>query len=240
MPNLKAFARMTALRRLTLDGPVRSLEGIQGLRALEYLFLDTPAVKELSPLAGLPALAEVRIDQPRKLEDPSALGALPALRYLRYRAGTMTRLGSIPTIGFLRDHQALETLELIDTAIADGDLEPLATIPRLRFAGFAGRYASMPELKARIGHDDRGPEPPYRQLPTGTWSILRDVAALLDVEDNFDAEERVRALLDPEVAARLTFDSEPDMLGITAKREADIQAAAAAIATAAFKGNASV
>jgi hypothetical protein len=227
--NLEALAKLAALRRLTLEGPVKSLEGIQGMRRLESLFLISRTLVDLAPLAGLPALAEVRIEQPRKLQDPSALGALPALRHLRYRAGTMTRLGTIPTIGFLRDHPRLETLELIHTAVADGDLSPLATLPRLQLARFAGHYASIPELTARIGHDDRGPAPPYRRLKTGQWSILRDVAPLLDVDDNFDAEERVRAALDPAVAARLTFDSEPDMLGIIAASEADIQAAAAAI-----------
>jgi hypothetical protein len=230
--NLKAFSRLTALRRLKLDGPVKSLEGIEGMRELEHLFLYGPRMTDFAPLAGLPALAEVRIDHPRKLEDPSALGALPALRYLRFRAGTMTRLGWIPSIGFLRDHPRLETLELIDTAIADGDLEPLTTLPRLQFAGFAGQYASIPELKARVGNDGRGPEPPYRRLETGSWSILRDVTPLLDADDNFEAEERVRALLDPEIAARLTFDSEPDMLGILATTEEDIRAAAAAIEAA--------
>jgi hypothetical protein len=74
-----------------------------------------PRVTDLAPLAALPELAEVRIDHPRKLDDPSALGALPALRKLRYRAGTMTRLGFVPSIGFLRGHPRFEVLELIDT-----------------------------------------------------------------------------------------------------------------------------
>ena len=50
----------------------------------------------------------------------------------------MTRQGTIPTIGFLRDHPRLEVLELIHRAVADGDLQPLETLPRLQFAGFAG------------------------------------------------------------------------------------------------------
>jgi hypothetical protein len=227
--NLKALSKLAVLRRLTLEGPVKSLEGIQGMQRLEYLFLTSRSLVDLAPLAGLPALAEVRIEQPRKLQDPSALGALPALRHLRYRAGTMTRLGTIPTIGFLRDHPRLEVLELIHTAVADGDLQPLETLPRLQFAGFAGEYAHVPELQARIGWDRGGPAPPYRLLKTGQWSILRDVAPLLDVDDNFDAEERVRAAIDPAIAKRLIFDSEPDMLGIVATSEADIRAAAAAI-----------
>ena len=39
----------------------------------------------------------------------------------------------------------------------------------------------------------------------------------------------MRAAIDPAVAERLIFDSEPDMLGIVATSEADIRAAAAAI-----------
>ena len=39
----------------------------------------------------------------------------------------------------------------------------------------------------------------------------------------------MRAAIDPAVAKRLIFDSEPDMLGIVATSEADIRAAAAAI-----------
>jgi hypothetical protein len=39
----------------------------------------------------------------------------------------------------------------------------------------------------------------------------------------------VRAALDPAAAERLSFDSEPDMLGIIDASEADIRAAAAAI-----------
>ena len=162
--NLKALSTLAVLRRLTLEGPVKSLEGIQGMQRLEYLFLTARSLVDLAPLAGLPALAEVRIEQPRKLQDPSALGALPALRDLRYRAGTMTRQGTIPTIGFLRDHPRLEVLELIYTAVADGDLQPLETLPRLQFARFAGEYAHVPELQARIGWDRRGPAPAYRLL----------------------------------------------------------------------------
>jgi hypothetical protein len=59
----------------------------------EGLGLVDVSPANLKALSTLAALAEVRIEQPRKLQDPSALGALPALRHLRYRAGTMTRLG---------------------------------------------------------------------------------------------------------------------------------------------------
>jgi hypothetical protein len=38
----------------------------------------------------------------------------------------------------------LEVLELIDTAVADGDLSPLETLPRLQFAGFAGESVVDP------------------------------------------------------------------------------------------------
>ena len=107
LPDLRAFTRLTALRRMELAAwELESLDGIGELRALEYVRLCTPLVTDLAPLAELPLLAELRIDRGRRLADVSTLATLPALRRLQVSDAPPT------TIRWLRDHLHLEQLEL--------------------------------------------------------------------------------------------------------------------------------
>ena len=52
--NLKALSKLAALRRLTLEGPVKSLEGIQGMQRLEYLFLTSRSLVDRPRSPGFP------------------------------------------------------------------------------------------------------------------------------------------------------------------------------------------
>jgi hypothetical protein len=64
------------------------------------------------------------------------------------------------------------------------------------------------------------------------WSIFQDIAGLLGVETNDEAEARVIAALyaeAPEVAERAEFDTEADAFGVRCDEEADIRLIAALI-----------
>lgn len=128
--SLKGCAALTSLRGLPRlsDGTsalyleempaLASLEGIEAAADIETLSMDTTGVTDLSGLAPLKALAEVRVTDCKALKDVRALGALPtlararfyncrnlqhlpavwgaALRDLELKEGAFTSLGQLP------------------------------------------------------------------------------------------------------------------------------------------------
>lgn len=236
---LRAFEGWGRLQRLRISGRgLKSIDGMEHFVSLESLFLYRTGVVDLSPLAGLARLADVRLDHPDRVGDFSPLGALPALRSLRIDLAPISGVGSVPTIGFLRGSERLERLWL-DAEIEDRDLSPLFELPALREVAVYG------ELRAQVAElQRRRPElqihwgPPlqaegvwlgsvrYCELSTGEWSIFQDMMELLGVESNIEAEGRVKGAIsdhDLELFGRLDFDSEPDALGVSAPTEADIR-----------------
>ena len=249
LASLKRFGGWSGLRRLHLDGRgLKSLAGAEAFGALESVFLYRTGVRDLAPLAGLPALSTVRLDHPHPDIDLAALGALPELRELRIDMLTISSTGSLPSLRFLRGARSLERLVLQGVEIADADLSPLHELDRLRVVDLFGSYggqvddlrASLPAARiasvSPVAED--GPAAAvgpirYRRLDTGRWSIFQDVSDLLGTRSNIEADGAVRGALrdeDPALLERLELDSEPDALAITAEREDDIRRAAEIVA----------
>jgi hypothetical protein len=62
------------------------------------------------------------------------------------------------------------------------------------------------------------------------WSLFQDLTGLLGTETNYDAEERIRKVIeqnDPVLAKALEYDTEADNVSINAKGREDILGAAA-------------
>jgi hypothetical protein len=209
LSNLKAFARWRALRWLCIDGRrLKGLDGIDALESLEYLRLYRPGVRSLAPLSGHPALTELRLHHPDRVEDWSTL-SLPALTTLFIE---LPDNGRLPSLRFLRGLPALEHVEFSGQPVADGDLSPLMELPRLRYTSFYGDYGdgAIEALRAAQPQAKIQWVPPWTTSapPADPGAIFEDLTTRLDVDTNHEAEDLIRGRLQPDIAARLDFDSE--------------------------------
>lgn len=83
LTNLRAWRSWSRLRALTLTGSgVGSLAGMEAFTALERLRLVMMGIDDLSPLAGLPRLAEIELTGLAHVRDLGPLRTLPSLRRL--------------------------------------------------------------------------------------------------------------------------------------------------------------
>lgn len=158
---------LTHLIARNVDQPF--LEEIGCLTQLERLELEWPMVaKDLSPLLALPKLRFLNIDSPRHISSFASLLELPSLRTL-----ILTDAKSMEDLRWLSDANALEVVGIeggtfatqkipslaplaglselkaflgVSTAVADQDLQPLATCPKLEFLGIA-RVASKEQFE---------------------------------------------------------------------------------------------
>ncbi|HEY0782027.1 MAG TPA: hypothetical protein VGE98_06230 [Thermoanaerobaculia bacterium] len=251
LANLRALHTWTRLRALTLTGSgIRGLSGMEAFRALERLRLVMLPVDDLSPLSGLPRLAEIELTGLLRARDLEPLGTLPSLRRLRIeRAGIEDRdIVHVETLRPLAAAPALEELVLQATVVNDGDLRPLADLPALRRVEVFGELADAVAALRRFRPDlqliwkpgskplpgvEVGPvllHPANEQIPV--WWMREDLTQLFGVPTNADAEALLREALaaeDPALLARLRFDTEGDAVMVEAEREGDLRAVARAI-----------
>jgi Leucine-rich repeat (LRR) protein len=245
MTNLRPFRQLARLRELSLMGRLKSLDGIEALTALEDVWLRGRVVRDLTPLAELPRLSRLTLIYPDAVNDFGLLGRLAGLRQLELMLGDDTDSGRLPSIGFLSSLAQLEELRLFNVDIEDRRLDPLFELPSLRRVHLTGNVGPnvddlrrrRPELDLEIhmvgdpeGRVHVGPvhyEPPFDGV--GRWAIYQSLADLLGVEANVQAESRIRAELlrrDPQLLARIQFDSEAGAVGVYAASESDIRAVA--------------
>ena len=149
-----AVGALPSLRRLALRVPrTRSLEALRGHAGIEIFAMDFGGVRDLSPLADLPRLRGLELDQVRKLDtgdlDPIgdctgleavSLGALRNVESLRalarrpaatLRMLLLERLTGLTTLADLTACERLEELGLYDSRPADRRLDVLLECPRL-------------------------------------------------------------------------------------------------------------
>lgn len=190
LSNLEVFAGLEKLRFLHVNGRrLRSLDGIERLRALEYLYLYRPGVSDIAPIAGLPRLSRVRLEGADRVLDFSPLRDLPVLEWAHV---------------LFHDH---------------------CDLPQPDLPGVALHWLKPWQRRADIEVGEIA----IVRLEDGTWSIFQDVTDLLGVQTNHEAEDRVRAAMDPALRERVEFDSEGSALAISAASETDIRAAALAV-----------
>ncbi|HUQ83197.1 MAG TPA: hypothetical protein VM076_18740 [Gemmatimonadaceae bacterium] len=241
--NLRAFARWTRVRRVSLgNAGIKSLDGLQAFRELEHLHCFLLRVDDLSPLAGLPRLREITFTGLENAHDLTPLGTLPALARLHIaQAGIDYRsIVHVHSIVPLANAQALEELTMHYTIIDDGDASPLAALPKLRRVTLYGELghtvealrAARPDVAVAWSAPLNAPGEKvgvvYVRPPVdgnARWWISEDLTKLLSTSTNADAERRLVHTLrseNPELLARLEFDTEASAVYALAPSRADI------------------
>jgi len=240
---LTAFARWEGLRELWLSGRgLRSIEGIGAMKSLDSLGLQVTGVRDLAPLAAAQHLRRLVLGNPDRVDDLSPIAALRHLRSLEISMGTVATIGRLPSVAFVRGLDELEVFELRGGVVADGRLEPLFDLPRLKRVWLLGDYGDqLAELRRRR------PELVVENVPAtlterrateigavrvehleedGVWSISQDLTGALSVSDNFKAEELIRRELrkrEPGLLERLDLDADADFVAITGPEEKDLR-----------------
>jgi len=248
MTNLRAYKGLTSLRELRLMGRMKSLDGIEALRGLETLWLRGYVVRDLTPLAALPNLHDLTLTYTDAVTDYAPIGSLKNLRRFELTLGNITDQAPLSSIGFLAGLDELEEVIIQNVALADPRLDPLFALPRLRRVRLTGRAGpDVDDLRRRrpdleidayligepAGRVHVGPihyDPPIEGLER--WWIYQDVHDLLRTPTNDAAERALRRRLkdaDPDLLARLEFDTESGAIGIYASTETDIRAVAEAL-----------
>ena len=249
LANLKPFKAWRKVRSLALSGRgVRSLEGIEALESLEELFLGGTGIRNLQPLAEAKNLRLLKLSHCDRVEDFSPIGELKNLRSVVIRLGNISTTAHVSNIRFLAGLDRLEEFELRGVVIDDGRLDVLFDLPKLRRVMLLGKFGhQMERLRRHKPGCDIEVTPPaaesavesiqagfvtIRKYEEGPWSIFQDLTDLLNVENNFVADTKIRQTIkgqDADLLHRLKFDPDADFVSITAKTEADIQRVAQVI-----------
>lgn len=142
------LAMLSSLASLVFkDYPrVRSLDGIEDMPWLAELGVHL--AKNLEDISALqhshsPVLEILQLSSCRKVADIGAVASCPSLRFFEF-----SDCGEIPTVAPLADLDRLEDLYLYGTTkIVDGDLGPIARLPRLQDLRIQNRRGYSPPVK---------------------------------------------------------------------------------------------
>lgn len=132
---LDAAACQTQLLSLTVKwGPYSDLSAIAGLPLLRELRLrGATKVVDLSPLTALLSLELLELDQVVSVSDPSPLSSMTNLASLAFGNAYMgsEALVKVDDLEWLRPLVSLRTAELLHVKLARPDLSPLLDLPQL-------------------------------------------------------------------------------------------------------------
>ena len=152
-PSLDPLASNRELRTIRMkDRPaVTTLEGIHQFGILEHLDLSLAPLGSLSPLVeAAPTLQKLEFESCKNIHDLRGIERLGAL--------TSINMGDCGELESLHPISGLEHLEEVylwgSTVVSDGDLTPLASLPKLATLRMTSRKSYRPsvaEIKAKIG-----------------------------------------------------------------------------------------
>lgn len=144
--DLRPLAPLRQLVELVMkDRPrVKTLAGLSGIPDLRrlgiYLAKDLADIEDLN---GHFLIEELALEACRKITRLDAVAACTALRKLN-----LSECGDLESLGPLRALTNLENLSLYgSTRIADGDLTPIAVLPRLRHLRMQSRRSYRPTVE---------------------------------------------------------------------------------------------
>ena len=147
-PTLEPLSCLTSLASLVMkERPkLRSLDGMEAFRWLTRLavfsassLVDISAVETSRPAA----LQVLQLQACRKVPDITPIAGCVSLQFFDLSEG-----GEIPSVGPVSDLVNLERLYLYDsTRIADGDLGPIARLPKLKDFRMQNRPGYSPSVK---------------------------------------------------------------------------------------------
>jgi hypothetical protein len=130
--NLRRWNTWQQLRVLRLGGRgIRSLAGLEKCQQLEELTLLNLNMTDLAPLRELPHLKKLTLRMVAKGLDLLSVAAIPRLQSLIIDDAAESDILHLPSVKPLVGLSGLEELALLQTTVADGDLMPLAELPKL-------------------------------------------------------------------------------------------------------------
>lgn len=135
--NASDIGRLTRLESLeVLNAPVADLSGLSSLPVLKSLRIaNLRCLESLDGLGEIGSLEELTIDTCRKVQSIAELARLLKLRTL-----VLNNLGEIESIRPIAGLRELRDVRFVEsTNIVDGDLTPLAGLPRLKELSFKNR-----------------------------------------------------------------------------------------------------
>jgi hypothetical protein len=127
--DLSELPKYRRLRDLSLFwGNLKAIDGIDSLPALTHL--DLGYLRGLSKIALLArsSVTHVHLQAIKSIVDWPELVRCKQLRSLR-----MSKMGILPSIGFLRQMPRMEEFRFVETKVADGDLSPLLALKSVAF-----------------------------------------------------------------------------------------------------------
>jgi hypothetical protein len=246
--NLRRWNTWRRLRILILAGRgVRSLAGLENCESLEQLTLINLRMADLAPLRDLANLRTLTLRMADEI-DLASIGMIPGIQSFTVDSSVSDgRPVRVPTLRPLAEASAIEEISLREIEIEDGDLLPLANLPKLRrvrldcIGGLDVPALRIARPDVEIQHTAPDPRLAALQEVVGAvtlqrpggglqqWSIFQSMAPSLGLPTNYDAERRIRREVGkrtPELAKRLEWDSEGGAVGIYAAKENDIRAVA--------------
>jgi len=247
--NLRRWKSWQRLRVLTISGRgVKSLSSLERLENLEKLTLLNTRTNELTPLRELPRLTSLTLRMPAAGLDLESIALVPGLRSLEIddASNSDADMFRIPTLKPIEKAAALEEI-LLRCTVEDGDLTPLARLPRLqkvKLASYIGADVEALRAARPFGEIDYTPlDPKWAKLKERVgritiqrpgegleqWSVFESLAELLHVSTNYAAESLIKREVkkrSPDLAKRLLWDTEAGAVGISADAEADIRSVA--------------
>jgi hypothetical protein len=143
--DLQPLSRLVGLRRLALtDRPLlRSLGGLSSLPDLRALgVFMAKDLDDVSELQGRSAIEDLELEGCRKLSTVDALAGCVGLSRLN-----LSECGDLASLAPLRGLTAIEVLQVFgSTKIVDGDLTPIADLPRLKELRIQSRRHYRPSV----------------------------------------------------------------------------------------------
>lgn len=128
-------------------GSLRSLDGLERLRALESLRIARlPRLTDVRALARVVGLRRLVIQDCASALDVAVIGDCGGLREL-----VITCRAKVDDLRFLRRMKNLETVDLARLDVENGDLSPLLGMPRARITPFRRHYRpDTPLVRTRL------------------------------------------------------------------------------------------
>ena len=150
--DLSELPRYRSLRELSMFwGSVAAINGIEDLPSLTHLDLaHLRGITKIGLLARS-SVTHVHLQAIKSIVDWPALERCKKLRSMR-----MSKMGILPSIGFLRKMPRMEEFRFVETKIADGDLSPLLAMKSVAFEDKRGYSHTEAEILGRVASRTKG------------------------------------------------------------------------------------
>ena len=136
-PETKDLSNLSELKSLSqlnlVRGNITSLHGIEDMPLVKMELSYISTLTDISAVAKLSSIEVLRFDCCKKISSFNCISSLKRLKELGISA-----CGEIASINFVSTLSELQLLSLVDTTVADGNLEALKKLDKLTHVGFYG------------------------------------------------------------------------------------------------------